>query len=148
MEVTVKSDGFRIQDAAASGTAIGSGNLSAGFSLDVTSTNGFILGSLLKVMVSWDLSVPNVSYSFEDCSVQQEDKNVFIIKNSCFSQALGVGGLTKSGENLSYSYRLGCHRYGFLENNFSSIINFHCLFAENLFMKNMLKIRKWEVCNL
>ena len=110
MEVTVKSDGFRIQDAAASGTAIGSGNLSDGFSLDVTSTNGFILGSLLKVMVSWDLSVPNVNYNFEECSVQQDHKNVFIIKNACFSQALGVGGLTKSGENLSYSYRLGCHR--------------------------------------
>ena len=65
IDVTIASNEYTIEDAVISGTTTGTGSLAAGFSLTITSDSNFALGTMLNVAASWELSFPEVSFSFE-----------------------------------------------------------------------------------
>jgi len=106
MDLTIASKEYTIEDAAISGTTTGSGSLAAGFSIAITSDSNFALGTMLNVAASWELSFLDVSFSFEECNVEQDGKSVTIIKDFCLAVVFDVGGMSKSENDISFGYRL------------------------------------------
>ena len=106
MDVTIASKEYSIENAAISGTTTGSGSLTDGFSLTITSDTRFALGTMLDVAASWELSFPDVSFSFEECNVEQDGKSVTIIKDFCLAEVFDVDVITTSDNDISFNYRL------------------------------------------
>jgi len=52
------------------------------------------------------LSFLDVSFSFEECNVEQDGKSVTIIKDFCLAEVFDVGGVLKSENDISFGYRL------------------------------------------
>jgi len=108
MDVTVSSAKYTINAVAASGVTSSTGSLSDGFQFTVTSADDFSLGSVINVAATWEVSLPRLSYYFEQCEVQQDTESVVLIKNGCISGALSVGELNMSGATLSFNYKQSC----------------------------------------
>jgi len=106
MDVTISSNEYTIENAAISGTTSGGGSLAAGFSLTIASDTRFALGTMLDVAASWELSFPDVSFSFEQCNIEQDGKSVTIIKEFCLAEVFDVGGMSKSESDISFGYKL------------------------------------------
>jgi len=106
MDLTIASKEYTIENAAITGTTTGSGSLAAGFSLALTSDSNFALGTMLNVAASWELSFPDIAFSFRECNVEQDGKSVTIIKDFCLAEVFDVGGMTTSDSNILFSYRL------------------------------------------
>jgi len=92
VSVTVTSDTFSVNSAAASGVQTGSGNLADGFSLMIGdgSDAEIVLGQMLDVAVTWEVTLPDVNFYLRNCYLEQGTSTVNVIKDGCLSEALQV----------------------------------------------------------
>merc|ERR1739838_134185 len=106
--VTVESDNFEVRGVDMVHTTSGTGNLAAGFSMVLNDNLGmeFILGAMLKVGLSWSVDLDQLTFFISDCYVSHGSKNVNVVKEGCFADALESTDLSHTKLESSFEYKL------------------------------------------
>jgi len=107
MTVDLTSNEYSVQEVTVSGTKTGDGSLQDGFTMTLNDDSGdaLVLGSRLNVEVNWSLTLSDIDYYFQGCSVRHASNTdevptkVAVVKSGCYSEALHATRDTCSDDN-------------------------------------------------
>ena len=107
-QASLSSESFTVKSNAIHGRHRAKGDLSAGFVMNLSSgpESMLTLGSRLDVTLTWKITrLPGVKFNFKNCAVVQDMREVFVIKDKCYSTTLQVAKGIDSGVVQSFSYQ-------------------------------------------
>ena len=91
---------FNINKASAEGSTVSYGNFLNGFSLqvfsdpertiEVTPGSNFFIGATVYAKTTWNHPVSSLNYFIDSCAVHQNNVQIKIIRDNCFSKTLGA----------------------------------------------------------
>lgn len=87
--VSVSAADFVVTPVSIAGTYSSTGTLDSGFHLTV-GPSPIILGDIVTVTATWDVTIASVSYHFSGCNVSHGNSGVDIIRDGCIATLLGV----------------------------------------------------------
>jgi len=94
--ISVTAADFTVTPVSIIGTESNTGTLDTGFHLSVTPTP-IILGDIITVTATWDVTIAAISYHFDKCTVSHATKGIDIIKvilrHFCGNQMYNFGSL-------------------------------------------------------
>jgi hypothetical protein len=117
LSVDIQSSNFTAQVVSQQGQKDGMGSLAAGFEMKLNDLGPndpfeFILGAILKIGVSWGMPdsdglLDSLSFWLDSCYVSHGSKDIYVVKNGCFANALEVKDLEgDTSRSAAFNYKL------------------------------------------
>ena len=107
VNVKLSSEEFNLKDVVLGAGPSGDGNLADGFTMSLNAgvQSPIKLGERQEVKATWKVTLKDVAFNFTDCKVTQDDTEVALVKNYCFSKALKVTPAEGSATLQAFSYQ-------------------------------------------
>jgi len=118
LSVDIQSSNFTAQVVSQQGQKDGMGSLAGGFEMQLNDLGPndpfeFILGAILKIGVSWSMpadtasKLDSLSFWLDSCYVSHGSKDIYVVKNGCFANALEVTDLEgDTSRSAAFNYKL------------------------------------------
>lgn len=102
--INVGSQQFAVTGASVADQVNGIGSLAAGFTMTLNNgeTPTFLLGESLPVALTWSVTnLSKLTFFIDQCTVTHGTSAIMVVKNGCYSSALGVVS-NQSRQEFSY----------------------------------------------